>query len=75
MCTVLLPPGVNPICAVLLPPGVNTIAVKYIIILIFPGGKGGQCVGLNTLPHSSADLLNLEASTSWNTQDLSGALQ
>ena len=24
---------------------------------IFPGGKGGQCVRLTTLPHSRADCL------------------
>jgi hypothetical protein len=37
-----------------------------------PGGKGGRCVGLTTLPLSCADcLLHLEASTSWNPQGLS----
>jgi hypothetical protein len=39
---------------------------------IFPGGKGGRCVGLTTLPPSCADCLkNLGASTSWNPQGLS----
>jgi hypothetical protein len=38
----------------------------------FPGGKGGRCVGLTTLPPSCADCLkNLGASTSWKPQDLS----
>jgi hypothetical protein len=36
-------------------------------------GKGGQCVGLTTLPPSCADCLkkNLETSNSWKTQSLS----
>jgi hypothetical protein len=39
---------------------------------IFPGGKGGWCVGLTILPPSCADCLkNLGASTSWNPQGLS----
>jgi len=25
----------------------------------FPGGKGGRCVGLTTLPHSCADCLEI----------------
>jgi hypothetical protein len=38
---------------------------------IFPGDKGGRCVGLTTLPPSCADCLkNLGASTSWNPQGL-----
>jgi hypothetical protein len=37
-----------------------------------PGGKGGRCVGLTTLPHSYADCLDiLGASISWNPQGLS----
>jgi hypothetical protein len=39
-------------------------------------GKGGRCVGLTTLPHSCADCLkNLGASTSWNPQGLSRAVE
>ena len=35
-------------------------------------GKGGQCIGLISLPPSCADsLLNLGVSTSWNPQGLS----
>jgi hypothetical protein len=34
MCTVLLPPGVNPMCTVLPPPGVNPIAVNQCAIHI-----------------------------------------
>jgi hypothetical protein len=26
---------------------------------IFPGGKGGRCVGLTNLPHSCADCLKI----------------
>jgi hypothetical protein len=39
---------------------------------IFPGDKGGRCVGLTTLPPSCADSWNLGASTFWNPQGLSG---
>jgi hypothetical protein len=39
---------------------------------IVPGGKGGRCVGLTTLPPSCADCLkNLGASNSWKSQGLS----
>jgi hypothetical protein len=37
-----------------------------------PGGKDGRCVGLTTLPPSSADCVEiLAASTSWNPKGLS----
>jgi len=37
-----------------------------------PGGKGGRCVGLTSLPPSCADCLDiLEASISWSRKDLS----
>jgi len=39
---------------------------------MIPGGKGGRCVGLKTLPFSCADCLEIwGASTSWNHQGLS----
>jgi hypothetical protein len=36
------------------------------VLGIFPGGKGGRCVGLTTLPPSCADCLEI-----WNPQGLS----
>jgi hypothetical protein len=39
---------------------------------MFPGGKGGRCVGPTTLPLSCADCLEIwELPTSWNPQGLS----
>ena len=39
---------------------------------IFPGGKGGWCAGLITLPPSRANCLEIwEPKTFWNPQDLS----
>jgi len=29
------------------------------LIRISPGGKGGRCLGLTTLPHSSADCIEM----------------
>jgi len=47
--------------------------MKVRSLSIFPGGKDGQCIGLTALPPSCADCLwNLGASTSWNSQGLSG---
>jgi hypothetical protein len=41
-----------------------------------PGGKGGQCIGLTTLPPSCADCLEiLGASTSWSAKGLSRPVQ
>jgi hypothetical protein len=38
---------------------------------IFPGGKGGRCVGLTTLPPSRADCLEILGNrTSWSPKDL-----
>jgi len=43
---------------------------------IFPGGKGGRCVGLTALPPSSDDCPEiLGASTCWNPQGLSKTVQ
>ena len=39
---------------------------------IYPGGKGGRCLGLTTLQTSCADCLEiLKASTSWRPKGLS----
>jgi hypothetical protein len=40
-------------------PGVDTAFQQKLIPGIFPGGKGGQCVGLTTLPPSCADCLKI----------------
>jgi hypothetical protein len=46
-------------------PGVDS-ASKRVVLMISPGSKGGQCVGLTTLPPACADfLLILGASNSW----------
>jgi hypothetical protein len=43
------------------------------IIVLFPGGKGGQCVRLTTLPPSCAEYHeNLGTQTSWNPLDHTG---
>ena len=43
---------------------------------IFPWGEGGRCLGLTTLPRSSADCLKiLRASTSWSPRSLSRTVQ
>jgi hypothetical protein len=49
MCTVLLPPGVNPMCTVLLPLGVNTMCT-----VLLPPGVNTMCTvllppGVNTI--------------------------
>jgi hypothetical protein len=52
-------------------PGVGSASKQKWVPGMFLEAKGGQCVGLTTLPPSCADSWNLGASTCWNPQGLS----
>ena len=68
-----IPDGVTGIFVATIALG-STQPLTEMSIRIFPGGKGGLCLALTTLPPPCADCLEiLEASTSWNPKGLSKA--